>query len=73
MLLDKKCAHEGCTELPVFGFGLPSKDIMKWACRTHRDLIWIAVPPQAAREGGRTMPPGASRPPSNILRQERLL
>lgn len=56
----------------MFGFGTPSKS-MKWACRAHRDLIWIALPHQAAREGGPGMPPGAPRPPSNSPRQERLL
>lgn len=71
MLLHKKCAHDGCKALPVFGFGLPSRGVMKWACRAHRDLIWIAVPHPAATEGGPGLSPDAPRPPSP--RQERLL
>lgn len=73
MPLDKRCAQEGCDGLPIFGFGLPSKGIMRWACRLHRDLIWIAAAPRAASEGGQIVPPGASRPPSDVPRQGRLI
>lgn len=50
MPFDKRCIHPGCMGLPLFGFGKPSLS-MRWACRQHRDLIWIGAAP-APGEGG---------------------
>lgn len=61
MPLEKQCIQLGCKGLPVFGFGVPSR-AMRWACREHRDMIWIGAAP-APGEGG----PGnfsAPSPPS---------
>lgn len=70
MPLVKQCVHEGCQSVPVFGYGSPSKGMMRWACRAHRDLIWFAVPHPTAKEGGPGLPSEAPRPPSP--RQETL-
>jgi hypothetical protein len=50
MPLVKQCIQPGCTGLAMFGFGVPSKS-MRWACKQHRELIWIGAAP-APGEGG---------------------
>lgn len=69
MLLDKKCVSINCTGIAAFGFGLPSRSTMRWACRVHRDLIWTGA--DAASKGdGRTVNAPSVRPSS--LEQGRL-
>lgn len=71
MPLLKKCFAKGCEGYPAFGFGLPSKAKMRWACSEHRDLIWNAVPHTAAEGAGQGR--GALvRPAPTASRQGRL-
>lgn len=51
MPLEKRCLKAGCNGYPLFGMGLPSRGLMRWACTQHRDLIWNGAPP-APGEGG---------------------
>jgi hypothetical protein len=71
MTIDKRCISPGCSGYPLFGFGMPSKGLMRWACKSHRDIIWNAATP-APGEGG---PADVSRPvpPSPPAVQGRLL
>lgn len=70
MPLDKQCIHPGCSGLAMFGFGL-SVHSMRWACKQHRDLIWIGAAP-APGEGGTgkfsaSVPPFPPRAQGSLL------
>lgn len=52
MALDKTCVAKGCGGIACYGFGLPSKGLMRFACRHHRHMIWPAVVPPAAVASG---------------------
>lgn len=69
----KQCIHPGCKGLAVFGFGRPSTDKMKWACRAHRELLQIAVPCTTKEDGSGTSPHRDPRPSSTQPVQARLL
>jgi hypothetical protein len=61
----------GCTRVAPFGFGVPSKGRMRWACADHRKLLESGVP-QPPEEDGRAAVAVPLRPSSPYL-QGRLL
>lgn len=71
--LVKHCIEKGCSRYPAFGFGLPSKDAMRWACSAHKDKIGFGVKHPAPIEAGRSAAAGPHRPASPQPQQGRLL
>ncbi len=69
---EKHCIQPGCRRYPMFGFGSPSRSQMRWACRDHRNQIWIGADAHAPAEGG-SAPRNELRPPSTMPRQGRLI
>lgn len=64
MPLEKQCINPGCKGYPLFGYGFPSRGLMRWACKSHRDLIWNGATPAPGEGGqGNVSRPRPSSPP----------
>ena len=44
-MMVKHCVSRGCLVDPVWGYGSALKGTIRWACREHRDLIWLTETP----------------------------
>lgn len=64
-MIEKSCIKPGCPGYPLFGMGLPSRGVMRWACKGHRDMIWNGAAPAPGEDGpGAVSRPRPSSPPA---------